>query len=445
MPSKNITLKQLSIRNRLFLAACFWLGGMIVLAGVGIPKLVNDYLVDNATIQLNLAMDEIAGNLTLNAKGKLSLSENLSDPRFKKPYSGLYWNVTGATHQLRSRSLWDKNIEQEKPHKTEHLIGANGEKLVHISQIIYIPDVSEPLKVIVGIDRDPLEETLEEIIGQLWIILLFLFLGILAFIIAQVYWSLRPLSNLHAELQSLEKGDQETIQGDYPKEVSPLISDLNALLFHYQELLQRARNQAGNLSHSIKTPLSILKNQVADLPQPENEQLMQSIEQVQSHINYHMSRARMAGSMNILSVKSNPSPRVDAIAKAFDKVYASRDILLINEIEHDLEVSVEESDLDEMLGNLIENAYKWSYSRIRVSAQLQKHKLLINVEDDGSGIDKNHLKNITKRGFRLDESVQGTGLGLNIVSEMAYSYRGSLEFSKSEMGGLKAILTLASS
>lgn len=224
-----------------------------------------------------------------------------------------------------------------------------------------------------------------------------------------------------------------------------MVGDLNALLFHYQELLDRARHHAGNLSHALKTPLSVLKNEISTLEENHQKQLKPPVDQIQQHIDYHLGRARMAGSKNILAVKANPSERIDAISMAFDKVYASRGVVLINEIDSELEVAVDKTDLDEMVGNLLENAYKWSESIIRVYTQTVENNdtsIEIVIEDDGPGIADEHLAAVVQRGVRLDETTPGTGLGLNIVSEMAHSYRGSLTLKRSSMGGLKAILTM---
>ncbi|MDF5144332.1 ATP-binding protein, partial [Vibrio parahaemolyticus] len=207
-----------------------------------------------------------------------------------------------------------------------------------------------------------------------------------------------------------------------------------ALLFHYQELLERARNHAGNLSHALKTPLSVLKNEVQTLEPEAQSRLRAPINQIQDHIDYHLGRARMAGSMNILSVKSNPAERVDAISMAFDKVYASRSITLINELDSELNVAVEQTDLDEMLGNLLENGYKWANSMIRVHSSQDKENIHIIIEDDGPGIPKEKLSQVIKRGVTLDETTPGSGLGLNIVREMAHSYRGQLTLDTSALG-----------
>lgn len=436
-------LKNISLKSRLLLAAALWLSAMILAAGLGIPKLVNDYLLEDVHNQLNRSMDEITANIEADDSGSLSMSARLSDPRFIQPYSGLYWTASAESHTLRSRSLWDKSIQVEKTGLKTIARGAQDEKLIYIEREIYLPELSTPISILIGLDEDPLEETLHRLTGQLWVILGLLFTGVLILIGAQVSWSLRPLTKMQQELAMLRSGDQQALSNNYPQEVSPLVSDLNALLFHYQELLERARNHAGNLSHALKTPLSILKNEIDTLESEPKAKLTPPIKQIQDYIDYHLSRARMAGSMNILAVRTSPSERVDAISMAFDKVFAERNVVLVNELDSDLFVNVDKTDLDEMVGNLLENGYKWAHSIIRVHAvQTSDDNATIMIEDDGPGIPNDQIDQVIKRGVRLDETTAGTGLGLNIVSEMAHSYRGSLELERSNMGGLKATLTL---
>nr|WP_319555935.1 ATP-binding protein [uncultured Vibrio sp.] len=433
-------LKRLSIKSRLVLAAVVWLTAMILAAGVTIPTQVYNYMVDDTRSQLSVFMDEIAAQLEIDKTGHLSLAAQLSDPRFNRPYSGLYWSASSKTHLERSRSLWDKRIEYKELDKDAY--GARDEKLITLEKVLYLPDYNGPIHVVVGIDEAPIKNTLQTLIGQLWLILGLLFAGVLTVILVQIAWSLSPLTKLQKELAELKSGNKTSLEETYPKEISPLISDLNALLFHYQELLERARNHAGNLSHALKTPLSVLKNEVRTLDTTVQSRLDEPLNQIQSHIDYHLGRARMAGSMNILSVKANPAQRVDAISMAFDKVYAQRDITLVNELDSELNVAVEKSDLDEMLGNLLENSYKWANQMIRVHSTQDKENIRLIIEDDGPGIPQEQLERVTQRGFRLDEETPGSGLGLNIVSEMAHSYRGQLKLEASKMGGLKATLIL---
>ncbi|MEZ9174969.1 MULTISPECIES: ATP-binding protein [Vibrio] len=443
MNLKRKTLKNTSLKSRLLLAAAFWLGAMILAAGIGIPKLVNDYLVDDMKQQLGLTMDELTANIETNNHGALIMAERLSDPRLNQPYSGIYWRASTQDQIIRSRSLWDKDLTIKRSPIHTSVKGPKEEKLIYIEQDIYLPEISDPVTITIGMNDNSLESTLNQLTGQVWLILLLLFVGVLLLIGIQVSWSLLPLNKMQRELALLRKGEQQGLSDNYPKEVSPLVSDLNALLFHYQELLERARNHAGNLSHALKTPLSVLKNEIERLPDDEKKLLQEPIHQIQSQIDYHLGRARMAGAMNILSVKSSPCERVEAIAMAFDKVYADNNVTMVNELDLELDVAVEKTDLDEMLGNLLENSYKWARSIIRVHAkELTDGNVELIVEDDGQGIPEEKLEQVTKRGIRLDETTPGTGLGLNIVNEMAHSYRGSLTLRKSSMGGLRASLIL---
>ena len=406
------------------------------------PSQVYLYMQEDTKQQLSIYMDEIAAALEADEKGNLKLTSPLSDPRFTRPYSGFYWSAKTDKALLRSRSLWDKNLTTKDEHD---LLGARDEKLIYIQSTLYYPDYSGPIEVTIGTDQQPITDTVRNLMSQLWFILALLYIGILALIIIQVQWSLSPLNKMHKELSQLRMGKKTQLDQEYPKEVAPVVSDLNALVFHYQELLERARHHAGNLSHALKTPLSVLKNEISTKDSATQEQLRPPIDQIQSQIDYHLGRARMAGAKNILSVSANPSERVDAISMAFDKVYAERGISLINELDSSISVAVEKTDLDEMLGNLIENAYKWSSSIIRVHSLLQKDSpetIDIMIEDDGIGIPEQKLATVIKRGVRLDETMPGTGLGLNIVCEMAHSYRGKLTLSRSALGGLKVILSM---
>lgn len=442
MPNrKRSPLKHLSLRSRLVLAAIVWLTAMVIAAGVTVPNQVFSYMVDSTNDQLSLYLDELSASVEVDSKGKLTLTTPLSDPRFNQPYSGLYWSIENDVDELRSRSLWDKKITNSKDE--EHVLGARDEILLTIKTSLYFPEYNGPINVLIGIDEQPLEDTVADLMSQLWIILALLYFGVLFIIMIQIQWSLNPLTKMHRELSQVRSGDKECLDGEYPSEVAPIVLDLNALFFHYQELLERARHHAGNLSHALKTPLSVLRNEINTSDDETRAKLQEPINQIQHQIDYHLGRARMAGSKNILSVRTQPAERIDLISMAFDKVYASREVTLINEIDSEINVAVENTDFDEMVGNLLENAYKWSSSVIRVHSVLQgEGNIAIIVEDDGPGIPNEKLEQVLQRGVRLDETTPGTGLGLNIVSEMAHSYRGKLSLERSSMGGVKAVLVL---
>lgn len=429
-----------SLRSRLLIAAAVWLLAIALAAGYLVPQFIKSYLVDQEKQQLYIYMDELTAQTEVDSNGKLIQPRILSNPRFQQPYSGLYWTLKVTDQELRSRSLWDTRITGNEK-KGFH--GPNNQSLLVISRQFYLPEIDEPVQLSIAANQDHLLHTITKLTHGLWLMLATMVGGILLLIWAQVSWSLWPLKKLQARLKDVREGNATELTGNYPAEIRPVVDDLNALLFHYQELLDRARNHAGNLSHALKTPIAILNNEVANLPESQQQKLSPLLQQLQQHIDYHLGRARMAGAANILAAKTTPSARVDAISMAMDKVYANREVILVNELDSDLAVAVEKRDLDEIIGNVIENGYKWSNSLIRVHlADETPRTLAIIVEDDGPGIPVDNFDSVLKRGVRLDETTPGTGLGLNIASELAHSYRGKLTLGKSALGGLKVTLTL---
>ncbi|EAR56806.1 hypothetical sensor histidine kinase [Photobacterium sp. SKA34] len=431
---------QPSIRNRLLSAAAIWLLAITLTAGYLVPSFIKSYLIDQEKTQLYLYLDQITALVDIDEHGRVFLDGRLSNPRFNSPYSGLYWSLNLNNQHLRSRSLWDTTISGSNEDGFE---GPNKQSLIVVKRKFLLPDSDYPVELSVAINQDRLLKTLQQLTRGLWLILTIMAIGILTLTTLQVSWSLWPLRKLRRNLKLVREGHSTELTGLYPVEIQPVIDDLNALLFHYQELLLRARNHSGNLSHALKTPIAILNNEVALLDEPTKDKLVPALQQLQQHIDYHLGRARMAGAVNILAAKTAVSSRVDAISLAMDKVYANRKLILVNELDSNVMVAVESSDLDEMIGNLIENSYKWANSLIRVYQESsQSGQITLVIEDDGIGIAEEKCKQVLNRGVRLDESTPGTGLGLNIVNELAHSYRGDLILSKSQRGGLKASLIL---
>ncbi|MGF1726163.1 ATP-binding protein [Photobacterium nomapromontoriensis] len=429
-----------SLRSRLLLAAAVWLLGITISAGYIVPSFIKHYLVDQENQQLFLYLDELTAQTEVDHSGTLLPPKSLANPRFQQPYSGLYWTMSLNGTELRSRSLWDTQITGNSQ---TGFIGPNHQSLLVVHRQFRLPETDHPVELTIAANQDVLLDTLQQLTHRLWFILAVMAVGVLMLIWLQVSWSLLPLKRLQIDLKQVREGNDSELTGAYPAEIRPVVDDLNALLFHYQELLERARNHAGNLSHALKTPIAVLYNEVDNLQPEEQARLTPSLQQLQQQINYHLGRARMAGAVNILSTRTAASTRVDAISMAMDKVYAYRHVILVNELASDLMIAVEKSDLDELIGNLIENGYKWAHSLIRVHhSECDTKFIRIIIEDDGPGIEDDAYQNVLKRGVRLDETTPGTGLGLNIVNELAHSYRGELFLSRSVLGGLKAELIL---
>lgn len=431
--------KTISLRRRLLLAAAVWLGVVICVASYAVPNVIRSYLVNQENRQLSLYLDELSAQVNVDSHQRLSMESPLSNPLFQTPYSGLYWTISSGDQTLRSRSLWDTQL---KTTDTGQILGPDDQYLMVNERTIFLPDHAKALKMTVAVNESTMTTTLRQLTDSLWIILGIMAIGILLLIWIQVSWSLLPLKRLQRNLKKVREGESDNLNGKYPTEIMPVIDDLNALLFHYQELLLRARNHAGNLSHALKTPISILHNEVNKLPEDEQMAFKPALTKLQQHIDYHLGRARMAGSTHILSAKTPLSSRIDAIGMAMEKVYAHRDVMLVNELDSDLFVAVEKRDLDEILGNFIENGYKWAQSLIRVHQLPNEDKIAIVLEDDGPGIPEDQFDRVLQRGVRLDESTPGTGLGMNIASELTHSYHGELTLAKSKMGGLKITLVL---
>ncbi|RTR39553.1 ATP-binding protein [Shewanella canadensis] len=436
---QNNTLATRSIKSRLLLSSIIWLLPVVLLVAILIPQVINEHLHRNVKTQIDLLIDLMEENLALTEEGALAFEHKMPDPRFRKPYGGLYWQITTPTSQLLSRSLWNEPVVNNEQTR----VGPKGETLIYIERQVFLEGYPSPISILVGRDNNPIAMTTQKLMKDVWLIFMVFILCLIAIITVQVGWAIRPLVSLQEELEKLKNGEVTSLTGRFPLEVSPLVESLNTLVFHYQDLLERAQNHAGNLSHALKTPLSIFKNLVKKVPETERAEWDKPLNDMQHYIDYHLGRSKMAGSPNILSVSSCPAERVDAMEQAFNKVYSERGIVLVNELDNALYVAVERRDLDEMLGNLIENAYKWANSVISVSlAKGINDEVTIIIEDDGPGVPENKLNEITQRGYRLDETTPGTGLGLNIVAEMAHSYRGKVGFEAGVRGGLKACLTL---
>ena len=427
---------QRSLRHRILLGSFLWLSLILLSAAIFLPEAVRRYLHDQLTEQATLHLDELSSLVEFTPEGVLTVQGRLSDPRFRKPYSGWYWQVQSGDQVLRSRSLWDARFD----------IGAgespDNQDLLFSNRQLTFSWQTSPIQLTIAMDSQPTEQTFDVLTDGLMLALLAIGISAMLLIALQIHWSLRPMSTLQADLKSVRQGEVDRLSGQYPDEVQPVVDDLNRLLFHYGELLERARHHTGNLAHALKTPLAVIVNETATLPENQQQVLNSALEQLQNRINYHLARARMAGTSKILAVDSCPADVVDALAMVFEKAYASRDIVVINELDDRVRVAVEVRDLEEMLGNLLENAFKWATSQVRVYAEQTDTSLWLFIDDDGPGLLPEQMNIVLQRGVRLDEQTPGSGLGLNIVHDIIISYGGVLALATSRSGGLQVQLRL---
>lgn len=257
---------------------------------------------------------------------------------------------------------------------------------------------------------------------------------------------LRRIDDLQAGLVALQRGQGRKLEGEYPAEVQPLVDSLNTLLAHRDEAVQRAVGKAGDLAHGLKTPLAILTREAESAAATGHVELAasmrQQIERMQRQIDYHLAHARAAASGATPGTRTSVRASVDGLARAMHRIHADRSIEVRSECPAAHEVRVQREDLDEMLGNLLDNACKWARSRIVVNSVQDGAQVAVTVDDDGPGIAEDMRMAVLRRGVRADEATPGTGLGLAIVRDLAEVYGGSIALEQSPHGGCRAVLRL---
>jgi len=264
------------------------------------------------------------------------------------------------------------------------------------------------------------------------------------------FWQLRRglagITQLRARLAAVHDGRSERVEGTYSADVQPLVTDLNALLEHQNRAVERALAKAGDLAHGLKTPLAILSaeaERVKDAGQPDlSSAIAQQVAQMRRQIDYHLAHARAAASGAMPGARSSIKESAEALARALHRLHAMRSLTIDIDAAADHIVRCQRADLDEMLGNLLDNACKWGRTRVRLSTTASDHTIAIDVEDDGAGLEAENRKTVLQRGVRADEAAPGSGLGLAIVRDLAEVYGGTIELESSAIGGVRARLTL---
>jgi signal transduction histidine kinase len=264
----------------------------------------------------------------------------------------------------------------------------------------------------------------------------------------QIRRGLSPVRQLRGRLSALRSGSAERVDGRYPSEVQPLVDDLNALLTYREAAVQRALSKAGDLAHGLKTPLALLAQEAESAERSGHHDvaasIRQQVERMQRQVDYHLAHARASASGAVPGTRSVVAESAEGLRRKLARLYEDRGLRLEVCTPVDHAVRVQRVDLDEMLGNLFDNACKWAHSRIVVSSTRTVSSIVIAVDDDGAGLDATMREAVLQRGVRADESAPGSGLGLAIVRDLAEAYGGSVALRASPLGGLSAALTLPS-
>lgn len=447
-----------SLRQRLLLVTLLTAGLTVVTSGFVLSALFRDHVRQQFVERLTADLDQVLARLEVDSQGQPTLdATRLSDPRWTRPHSGLYWQVDGAGSDgkpglLRSRSLWDEELvaPRDMPVQGElhvhQVLNHRKEPLLLIERGLRADGAALPWRVMVAASTEPLDRAAQQfdnvLIGALLVLMLLLCAG--AFL--QVNLGLAPLGRLREALAALRDGRTQRLEGMYPSEVQPLVDDLNSVLDRQRSTLERARTQAGNLAHALKTPLTVLGQAASNASSTaavRDELPALVLDQVQvarRHIDWHLARARAAAAQGAGGLRTPLQPVADGLVRVMQKVYADRELSIRADIDAQLAFAGESQDLQEMLGNLLENACKAARKQVLVSAMQTGPLLRVTVDDDGPGIAPDQVAKALERGHRLDESTPGSGLGLAIVQELATLYEGTVELGVSPLGGLLVVL-----
>jgi len=447
-----------SLRVRLLLGTLAALALALLLAGVVLGGLFRDHVMRQFEITLTQQLDQLTARLAFDDAGQPQIDpQALSDPRWQRPFSGLYWQLDKVSGDgrsrsgiLRSRSLWDASLSLEADaiadggiHRHEGL-GPRGAPVLMLERTVRPGDTpASQWRLIVAADLEETVRAIESFRGVLTLSLLIL-LGLLALAaLAQVLVGLAPLRAMQRALNAVREGRAQRLQGSFPSEVQPLINDFNQVLDTNADVVARARTQAGNLAHALKTPLAVLA-QAASAPPADFAPLVRAqVELAQRHIDAHLARSRVAASVRLPGQRTPVAPVLDGLLRVMERVHAARGLAFeLSPVDTALAFAGEEQDLQEMVGNLLDNACLWARTKVQVAVVRAADSLVMAVDDDGPGISPELRSAVLARGTRLDESAPGSGLGLAIVADLARLYGGDIALENGALGGLCARLSL---
>ncbi|MFG1350285.1 ATP-binding protein [Xanthobacter autotrophicus] len=386
----------------------------------------------------------------------------LGDPLFAFPNSGWYWQITllsgnGEERRRASRSLVTgalpllaKQGIKRRPGlmREGYVKGPHGEELRLAERDVDL-GANERYVVSVAAVASELDEEISAFNLALAGTLVVLACAFLLVVMVQVRFGLMPLTRISKVLVDVRSGKAERLDGSYPDEIVPLVREVNALIDANKEIVERARTHVGNLAHALKTPLSVLMNEAGTRDDPLAMRVRDQAGVMRDQVAHHLERARMAARVSVVASVCEVTPVITALARTMEKIYRTKDLAIEVHIRDDVHFRGEQQDLEEMVGNLVDNACKWASSRVELEVCIGQPKspgdrvfYHVIIDDDGPGLDPARRVDVGRRGRRLDESKPGSGLGLSIVHELALLYGGRFELSSAPIGGLRTELVL---
>ena len=447
-----------SLAGRLVLLAAAWSVGVLLISGVAQTALFHQAAITRSDDDLFADIQNLYAGASVDDQGQVE-APPLTDPAAVRAYSGSYWEIAepegGKLHALvRSRSLWDGELEGPpggpaalqavagKPIYYDS-IGPAQEPLRMAAMLARLPGRSAPVVFLSGDNRAPIDAAANRFAAETAFGLIVLGVGLVLMVFIQVRVGLRPLFDLSGEVSAVRIGKADRLEGDYPSELKPLADELNALIARDAEIVERQRTHVGNLAHALKTPLSVMLAEAERQAGSLAEVVVRQAEAMREQVDHYLQRARTAARSQGSRERTLVAPVLEELALALERIFGDRPVEIDWRAPDDLCFQGERQDFQEIVGNLLENACKFSRGRVRAEAVVSDvHRLSLTIDDNGAGLPAERRKDVLKRGARLDESAPGSGLGLSIVEDLARAYGGSVSLSDSPMGGLRVTLDL---
>lgn len=440
-----------SLTRRMIGIAAIWIAALLLIGGFALDKVLSRSFIDSFDNQLVYMLNSMVDASEIGPGGEVRFSRAPAEQRFIQPYSGLYFQISGSgAESFPSRSLWDRRLRVSdhfdvKPHlynSDEFWEPVRQERLRIAERDVILPGSDVRWRFQVAESRGSLDRQIHQ--ARLTLFWSFTALGVGLLILAalQTFYGLWPLRRVRSEVAAIRSGDKTRVGRDFPSEIRPLTEEINQLLAHSEEQAEEARRHAGNLAHALKTPLTVITNSATARAPDLADTVCREALVMRRQVDHHLARARAIGRRAAAQSRTRVWESLEAVERAVGRLHEGVTIDIAG--DHEAQVRVERQDLDELLGNLVENAAKYGGGRVFVTVEPKGEMIDIEVEDDGPGIPPERRGELFTRGARLDTTGKpGTGLGLAIVRDVAEIYGGRVSLEESEdLGGVLARLTL---
>ena len=411
-----------SLTRRMIGVAAIWIGVLLLIGGYALDRVLTRTIENNFDQQLEYVLNAMIASSEVGPDNEVRFSRPPADQRFLEPYSGAYFQISGKGQEtFPSRSLWDRRLKADGDHQDVELHKRNsfefqGEPLRILERDVVLPGSTVRWRFQVAQSRDAIDGQIRELRTTLIRSFAALGLGLLVLAALQAFYGLWPLRRVRREVVAIRSGTQTRIAEDFPREIVPLVDEINELLAHSEAQAEEARRHAGNLAHALKTPLTVITNAATAHSDDLDRTVIREAAAMRRQVDHHLARARAIGRRASAQARAAVWTSVQAVERAVTTLYDQVTVDIAG--DKSAQVRVERQDLDEMLGNLVENAAKYGGGRVFVTVEPPANgKVAILIEDDGPGIPAERLAELFTRGTRLDTTGKpGTGLGLAIAT-----------------------------